>query len=386
MRAASREPSSSWYAELALTLRGDAGSEHPVSRAIAAKRPLLLEVTPAVLQSLAHSDEEEHALAMLKLRAVMAVPLITGETCVGGLLFEASSHTYGPTDLRLAEEIGRRTVLLLENAKLHRTAQQAIRARDNVLRVVAHDLRNPLGTIFLEASLLALSAGAPQGTVHQSTVAIQQSANLMKRLIQDLLDTARIEAGRLSVDRSRVPVAAAITELVNGQGAITSLASVELRVDVMPDVGDVFADHDRLQQVLWNLVSNAERFTPKRGRITIGARRLEAEVLFWVSDTGPGIDARALPHLFAPFSAEKKIEQRGTGLGLPIVKGIVEAHGGNVWAESKIGEGSTFFFTMPIAPPEPPRRGEPARERARSRKDKVEADVAPARPARAIGL
>jgi len=105
MRAASGEPSSSWYAELALTLRVDARPEHPVSRAIAAKRPLLLEVTPAVLQSLAHSDEEERALAMLKLRAVMAIPLITGETCVGALLFEASSRTYGPADLRLAEEI-----------------------------------------------------------------------------------------------------------------------------------------------------------------------------------------------------------------------------------------------------------------------------------------
>ena len=144
-------------------------------------------------------------------------------------------------------------------------------------------------------------------------------------------------------------------------------------------MGDVFADRDRLQQVLWNLVSNAERFTPKGGMITVGAKRLEADVLFWVSDTGVGIDADAVPYLFAPFSAKKKIEQHGTGLGLPIVKGIVEAHGGNVWAESNIGEGSTFFFTMPIAPPEPPRPRTPTRVKARPGKVKVKQGDVPGR-------
>jgi signal transduction histidine kinase len=386
MRAASRDPSKSWYSELLLTIPADAPPEHPVSRVIATKQPLLLEGTPAVLQSLALSDEHARALALLEVRSVMTVPLITGETCVGALVFQASSRTYGSTDLRLAEEIGRQVELLIENAKLHRTAQQAIRARDHVLRVVAHDLRNSLGTIFLEASILALCEDDPEGTVHEAAAAIQQSANFMKRLIQDLLDVASIESGRLSVDRSRVLVSTTIAEFVKVHEAIASTASLELRVDVSPDVSEAFADRDRLLQVLENLVSNAERFTPRGGRITIGAKQRDSDVLFWVSDTGSGIDAAALPYLFDRFSAERKIDQRGTGFGLPIVKGIVEAHGGRVWAESNRGTGSTFFFTLPIAPDiAPSRRGASTRAKARPGKGTVDGDDSRHRPPTPVG-
>jgi signal transduction histidine kinase len=267
-------------------------------------------------------------------------------------------------------------VLLIENARLHRTAQQAIRARDDVLGIVAHDLRNPLGTIVLEASLIARTEEGPQSTVHEAANAIQRAANLMKRLIQDLLDVARIDSGRLSVERSRIPLGAAIRELARGQQAIAASASLQLLVDVPQDVGDVFADHDRLLQAIENLVSNAEKFTPKGGRITIGARRRDGDVLFWVSDTGTGIDPAALPHVFDRFSPKRRIERRGTGLGLPIVKGIVEAHKGRVWAESIVGQGSTFFFTLPIAPPADVPQGTPVRATTQPRKKKVENDDA----------
>lgn len=377
VRAASRDPSMAWYGDLILASRDDARPEHPVSRVIATKQPLLLEATPTVVQSLVHSDKHSRALASLKLRSVMAVPLIIGETCVGALLLKSSSRIYGLGDLRLTEEIGRRTALLIENARLHRTAQEAIRARDDVLGIVAHDLRNPLGTIVLEASMIAIAKEGPLGTVHEAAAAIQHAANLMKRLIQDLLDVARIDSGRLSIERSRVPLAAAIRELARGQQAITASASLDLRIDVPPDVGDIFADHDRLLQAIENLVSNAEKFTPKGGRITIGARRRDGDVLFWVSDTGAGIDPTALPYLFDRFSPKRKIERRGTGLGLPIVKGIVEAHKGQVWAESKVGEGSTFFFTLPIASPADVPHGTPSRATIQALKKKVQSDGVP---------
>jgi PAS domain S-box-containing protein len=363
VRSANRDPSTEWYNELVLTMPDDARPDHPVSRAIAAKQPLLVDVTPAVLQSLAHSEEHGRALAMLRLRSIMVVPLITGESCLGALLFKSASRAYGARDLQLAEEIGRRTALLIDNARLHKTAQYAISARDNILRVVAHDLRNPLGAIALEAATLSMD-DAPAGTVHDAAAVIQQCVNVMKRMIQDLLDADRIESGRLSVTRTGVPVAAAITEFVRQQKASAALASIELRVDVARDVGSVLADPDRLFQVLENLVSNAERFTPNGGRITIGARRRAKDVQFWVSDTGAGMDPVALAHVFDRFSAERRIERGGTGLGLPIVKGIVEGHGGQVWAESKVGAGSAFFFTMPIAPDDtPPRQARHSRRR-----------------------
>ena len=224
--------------------------------------------------------------------------------------------------------------------------------------------------------MLARAEDGPQSTVHEAADAIQRAANLMKRLIQDLLDVARIDSGRLSIERSRIPLAAAIRELARGQQAIAASASLQLLVDVPQDVGDVFADHDRFLQAIENLVSNAEKFTPKGGRITIGARRRDGDVLFWVSDTGTGIDPAALPHVFDRFSPKRRIERRGTGLGLPIVKGIVEAHKGRVWAESIVGQGSTFFFTLPIAPPADVPQGTLARATTPPRKKKVESDDA----------
>ena len=229
-------------------------------------------------------------------------------------------------------------------------ALHAISARDNILRVVAHDLRNPLSAIAFEADALSIMDQAALATVHDAAAVIQQCVSVMKRMIRDLLDADRIESGRLSVTRAGVAVAAAITEFVRQQQGSAALAAIELRVDVAANVGSILADVDRLFQVLENLVSNAERFTPKGGRITIGARRREPDVRFWVSDTGVGIGPVALAHVFDRFSAERRIERGGTGFGLPIVKGIVEGHGGQVWAESTIGEGSTFSFTIPIAP------------------------------------
>ena len=377
VRAASRNPTTAWYSEMLLRLRDDARPEHPVSRVVATKQPLLLDVTPPVLESLMHNEEHGRALELLELRSVMAVPLLIGESCVGALLFQSSSSTYKPQDLQLAQEIGHRTALLIENAKLHKTAKEAIRARDNILRVVAHDLRNPLSTIFLEVSALQMVKEDAEGTVHGATRAIRDSAHFMKRLIQDLLDVARIESGRLSIERTPVLVTAAVSQFVRRHEGIAASKSLDLRVDLSPDVGSVFADPDRLLQVLENLVSNAERFTPKGGRITIGVRRQATHVQFRVSDTGTGIDSAALAHVFDRFAGERRIERGGTGFGLPIVKGIVEAHGGHVWAESKVGEGSTFFFTIPIAAPNAPKRNASARLKAATRLKEIARDGRP---------
>jgi signal transduction histidine kinase len=174
----------------------------------------------------------------------------------------------------------------------------------------------------------------------------------MDRLIQDLLDVTRMESGRFSVERAPLHVDAIVEDSLEGQRAIANAAEIELRSDIAPDGGDVFADHDRLCQVLENLIGNAVRFTPPLGSVTVGAspREREGEVLFWVADTGTGIPAEELPRVFDRFWQGRKHGGGGAGLGLAIVKGIVEAHGGRVWAESNPGRGTTFFFTIPTQP------------------------------------
>ena len=171
----------------------------------------------------------------------------------------------------------------------------------------------------------------------------------MNRMTQDLLDIASVEAGHLLVERSRVPVSQLICDVVEAQKSIAAAASVDLRVETAREVPDVWADRDRLLQVFDNLVGNALKFTPPGGRIRVGTALNENEVQFWVADTGVGVAAEDLPHVFDRFWQARKGERHGTGLGLPIVKGIIEAHGGRIWVESVLGVGTTFFFALPAA-------------------------------------
>jgi signal transduction histidine kinase len=137
---------------------------------------------------------------------------------------------------------------------------------------------------------------------------------------------------------------------LEAQRALATAAGLELELDLGGDLPEVWADRDRLLQVFENLIGNALKFTPAGGHIKVGAAPRASEVLFWVADTGPGIAVGHLPHLFDRFWQARRAERRGAGLGLPIVQGIVKAHGGRIWAESAPGRGSTFLFTIPCAP------------------------------------
>jgi signal transduction histidine kinase len=173
----------------------------------------------------------------------------------------------------------------------------------------------------------------------------------MNRLIQDLLDVTRMEAGQLVIEQARLTAEQVAAEAVEAEEPLAASASVELRLDVTRGLPEVWADRERLLQVLENLIGNALKFTRAGGRIVIGAEPRGAEVLFWVKDTGTGIAAEDVPHLFDRFWQARTGGKLGAGLGLPIVKGIVQAHGGRVWVESAPGQGSTFFFTIPTASP-----------------------------------
>jgi len=218
-------------------------------------------------------------------------------------------------------------------------------------------------TILLEARILRATETQTK-SAKESADLVERAAVRMNRLIRDLLDVARLEPGALALDQTPVPVASFVTDFVEAQRSQTSLVSLELKLELMPDLGEVFADRDRLLQVMENLFTNAERITKSGGRITVGAVARDGEVVFWITDTGPGIDAEDLLHLFDQSWRVRRAGRGGAGLGLTIVKAIVEAHGGHVWAESRAGVGSTFYFTMPrtgtlateprLAAPRPP--------------------------------
>ena len=180
---------------------------------------------------------------------------------------------------------------------------------------------------------------------------IHRAATRMNRLIQDLLDVALMEVGQLTIERARLSAGELIVEAVEMQRPLARLRLVELRVDVETDVPEVWGDRDRLLQVFENLIGNAIKFTKAGGRITVGAASRDHEVVFWVADTGCGIAPENLPHVFDRFWQATRGDRRGAGLGLPITKGIVEAHGGRIWVESTLGRGTTFFFTIPTTHP-----------------------------------
>ncbi|MDI1446378.1 ATP-binding protein [Polyangium sp. 6x1] len=349
-KVAHADPAKATVAEALQRLELDRGGPRLVSRVFETRQPLLVnEVTPAYLESIAQSEEHLRLLRELDPKSLIGVPLIARGNLVGALLLlSTTAARYAAREFAVAQELSRRAALAVDNACLFRNAQRAIRVRDDMLGIVAHDLRNPLNAIFVHAELLRR---AREPGISRRGESIQHAALRMNRLIQDLLDVARLDAGQLSVMRGDVPADKVAIEAVEAQRPFARECSVELELDVAAELPEIWADRDRVLQVFENLIGNAIKFTRAGGRIRVGAARREQAVLFWVADTGLGIPMQQIPHLFDRFWQAKEADHRGAGLGLSIVKGLVEAHGGSVWAESTVGVGSTFFFTIPIARP-----------------------------------
>jgi PAS domain S-box-containing protein len=315
------------------------------------KQPLVIEhVTSEQLESVAQGPEYLQALRAVSPASLMALPLLRHGQLLGVLVFISSGpRHYGRSDLRLAEALADRAAVAIENARLYNASVEATQIRDQVLGFVAHDLRNPLGAITMQASLLQRSGAEPERRSRKPVETIQRAAARMNRLIQDILDVSRMEGGHLSVEQARVPAAQIVSDSVEAQKPLASSASIDLQPELEMGVSDVWADRDRVLQVFENLIGNAVRCTKPGGRITAGAASRDGEVVFWVKDTGAGITAEEMPHIFDRFWQARKTRRAGAGLGLQIVKGIIEAHGGRIWVESKVGVGTTFYFTLPTA-------------------------------------
>jgi chemotaxis family two-component system sensor kinase Cph1 len=229
--------------------------------------------------------------------------------------------------------------------------QRAVRARDDLLAVVSHDLRSPLSSIMLQAEVM-LEPTVPDHerraqVLRGSVERIRRSAAHMKSLTDDLLDLASIEAHRFALHLQAVESHELVAEALQMASPLAEAKRITLVVELI-DTPRLEADPERILRVLSNLVGNAIKFTPEGGKITVRAERRGDELLISVADTGPGIAADDLPHIFERYWKPASTSKPGSGLGLYISSGIIEVHGGKIWAETSAG-GARFTFTLPIA-------------------------------------
>ena len=325
---------------------------HPLIRVITTGEPVLeAEITPAFIRASFAEPGQRRTVEALEPRSLICVPLVNSGKPLGALTLvtSGSGRRFEIADLSLAADLARRAAIVVEHARLYHEAQQATRARDDVLAVVAHDLRNPLNTMTMALSLMLDSTPVEHTQERRQVEIVRRAADRMNRMIQDLLDVRRLESGHLGIDAKPESPASLVNDTIEMLLPLAKGSIITLEADVADNLLPVVADAARIQQVLSNLVGNAVKFTPRDGRVTVCAEQIDGGVRFGVIDTGPGIPPDQVPHIFGQFWQAMPSDRRGIGLGLAIAKGIVEAHGGMIWVESQVGFGSTFYFTLPSA-------------------------------------
>lgn len=300
--------------------------------------------------------DPEHAamLRSLAQRSYLYLPLRARGRTFGaiGLATLDGRRPFTDADIPPAQEIALRAAVALDNARLYEEAQEANHAKDEFLATVSHEVRTPLNAI-LGWSQMLRDGELDEETSAHAVEAIERNAKAQAQIIEDILDVSRVIAGKLRLEPRRVNVAAVVSAALDSVRPPAEAASVTLIADVPSDLPDIVADPGRLQQVLWNLLLNAIKFTPAGGRVTLEVRAENSEIILSVVDTGAGIEPEFLPFVFERFrQADGGSVRRhgGLGLGLAIVRAIVQMHGGRVGAESAgLGQGSTFTVRLPVA-------------------------------------
>ena len=330
-----------------------ADAPHGAGRVLRTGQPeLVREVTDEMIEAVVRDADHLAALRSLGMRSFLCVPLPGRGRAVGAVSFVAaeSGRRYDEQDLAVAEELGRRAGVALENARLYQELKEADRRKDEFLALLAHELRNPLAPI--RSSLHALKlAGMDAAIAGRARDMMERQVGHLVRLVDDLLDVSRIMRGKIELRTEEVELAAVVARAVETARPLVEAARHELKVDLPQEPVRLDADPVRLAQVFGNLLANAAKYTEPGGRILLAAARRDGDVVVRVRDTGIGIPDDMLTRVFDPFvqtDAARGKSQGGLGLGLALVRSLVELHGGTVLARSEgPGRGSEFVVRLP---------------------------------------
>jgi signal transduction histidine kinase len=307
---------------------------------------------PQQLHASTEPSSHETLLALSGSYAYLSIPLDVRGQLLGVLTLARSGAAagYTPTDVELAAELGRRVSIAIDNAQLYDGAQQAIQLRDDVLAIVSHDLRNPLGAITMGAQRLLESQELGNVDIVRSGLErMLRSAKHMHSLTDELLEVASIHTGQLTLNREVTDITALLDETFAMLEASAQKKKISLEKALTNQPMFVSCDREKIVRVVANLLGNAIKFTPAQGRIAVTAESAGREVWVHVRDTGPGIANTEQARLFERYWKGASTGRGGMGLGLYISRGIVEAHGGKLSVSSVLGAGSTFSFNLPVS-------------------------------------
>jgi PAS domain S-box-containing protein len=332
-------------AEVRIPARG-----HPLTEILEKPSPVLLQSNAAsrLLEASANPAYLKAVKAMNP-QSALFLPLVAREQLIGALTLFRTKRTFDGDDLGFAEDLARLAALALDNARLHDTVRASLRARDEMVGVVSHDLRNPVAAVKMLSRTLLRASENGDAQARESIELISQAAEQMDALIRDLLDVNCMDAGKLAISPVSMDPSQLLTDSLQTLRPLVDEKGISLDLQIETALPKVMADPERIQQMLSNLVGNAIKFSPAGSKIVVVARKDTDDVIISVLDNGRGIAAEQLPRVFDRYWQSSRTDRQGAGLGLAISKGIVEAHGGRIWLESRPAEGTTVSFTLPLA-------------------------------------
>ncbi len=325
------------------------------ARVVATGEPIAMRDAGASLPVLAKNEADAEMFRASGIVSILVVPLEARGRCMGALTLATaeSGRRYSESDVAIARAIALRIALAFDDARLHDGFARAVRDRQDALAMVSHDLRAPLSTVLTTTQLLARRAvHERRGT--EDIVAfdlVKRAVFRMARMLDDLLDASSIDAGRLTVRMSPCSLRDVFEDAVTTLKPLAGVRSFIVDATVPEGDTQLLCDRDRILQVLENLVGNALKFSAEGTNVAMRVDVTSTEVRFAIADAGAGIAPSDLSRLFERYWRASKTDALGHGLGLYISRALVEAHGGRIWAESDVGHGSTFFFTLPCATP-----------------------------------
>ena len=322
-----------------------------VARSGAAR--LVSEISEVIAEAAQRRPEELEVLRELGVTSFMCLPLRAHNQTLGTITFVAteSQRHYGPVEQAMGEELAHRVALAVSNSRLFEEAQEANRAKDEFLILAAHELRTPL-TVLLGYAHLLKNDKADAATRRSAVETVERNAWSLVQVVNDVVDISRMNAGRVLIDLRPITLAPVVEAAVDSIRATAESKAIHLEVSIDAGVGVVSGDANRLQQVTWQLLSNAIKFTPVGGRVSLEVTSSETHARITVSDNGVGINPQFLPHIFERFRQQDSTLTRnykGLGMGLAIVRYLVEMHGGSISAMSAgEDEGASFTAEFPL--------------------------------------